>query len=125
MAEFYILLFLFGGIGYLLLECVWRGRTHWSMGITGGITFTLLYLVFTRMGGGLLLLKCLIGAVLITSMEFVTGAIVNVGFQMGVWDYSSRRFQLYGQVCLTYSMLWLVLSLPIALVVQAIYAVWG
>jgi uncharacterized membrane protein len=118
-------LFLFGGVAYLILELVWRGRTHWSMGVAGGAAFVLLYAVFTRMGEGALLLKCLIGALLITSLEFISGAIVNVGLKLNVWDYSQKRYQLYGQVCLTYSLLWGALCLPVALLVQAIHAVWG
>jgi len=118
-------LFLFGGVAYLVLELVWRGRTHWSMGVTGGIALVLLYGVFTRIGEGALLFKCIVGAILITSLEFISGSIVNVGLKLNVWDYSHKRYQLYGQVCLTYSILWGLLCLPVALLVQAIHDVWG
>ena len=29
-------LFLVGAGGYCLLELLWRGRTHWTMALTGG-----------------------------------------------------------------------------------------
>lgn len=109
----------------MVLELVWRGRTHWSMGVTGGAALILLYVVFTRMGEGMLLLKCLVGAVLITCLEFISGAIVNVGLKQNVWDYSKKRYHLYGQICLTYSVLWGFLCLPVALLVKAIHDVWG
>ena len=42
-AEKLSFLFLFGGVGYGLVELIWRGRTHPSMVITGGICFLLVY----------------------------------------------------------------------------------
>ena len=45
-------------------------------------------------------------------MEFITGAVVNVLLGWGVWDYSDRPLNLYGQVCLLYSLYWLLLSIP-------------
>lgn len=38
-------LFLFGGAGYGLIELIWRGHTHPSMVVTGGICFVILYSV--------------------------------------------------------------------------------
>lgn len=93
--------------------------------MTGGIALVLLYGVFIRIGEGALLFKCIVGAILITSLEFISGSIVNVGLKLNVWDYSHKRYQLYGQVCLTYSILWGLLCLPVALLVQAIHDVWG
>lgn len=34
-----VCLFLFGGISYCLIEISWRGYTHWTMGIVGGLCF--------------------------------------------------------------------------------------
>ena len=115
----YPALFLFGGAAYMMLELLWRRRTHWSMGILGGLAFLLLFLVFSRIGAGQLILKGAIGAVLITALEFLTGAVVNIKYKWNVWDYSALRFNLYGQVCLIYSGLWFFLSIGIALIVQA------
>lgn len=118
----YLVLFLLSGGLYLLLELFWRGHTHWSMGVIGGAAFLLLYLVFARMGPGRLPLKCAVGALLITAVEFTGGAVVNVGLGWRVWDYSARRYNLYGQICLAYSALWGLLSLPLALASQWIAA---
>ncbi len=35
----YICVFLSGGIIYSFIEVAWRGYTHWSMTIAGGICF--------------------------------------------------------------------------------------
>lgn len=115
----YPALFLLGGAAYMTIELLWRRRTHWSMGILGGLAFLLLFLVFSRIGAGQLILKGAIGAVLITALEFLTGAVVNIKYKWNVWDYSALRFNLYGQVCLAYSGLWFLLSIGIALIAQA------
>ena len=32
-----------GSIGYRMIEVLWRGRTHWTMGICGGVCFLFIY----------------------------------------------------------------------------------
>ena len=36
-----LILFLFGGTGYAMLELLWRGFTHWSMFVLGGVCYLL------------------------------------------------------------------------------------
>ena len=38
----YLGLFLLGAAGYSLLEVLWRGYTHWTMGVTGGLFLAIL-----------------------------------------------------------------------------------
>ncbi len=116
----YFKLFAAGGITYVALELIWRGRSHWSMAIIGGFAFLLLYIVFSAIGPGLILLKALLGALLITAVEFIGGAIVNVALKWNVWDYSKHRYNLFGQICLPYSVLWAFLSVPLAYAAEAI-----
>ena len=52
-----------------------------------------------------------ISAGIITTVEFTVGIIVNVWLKLGVWDYSSKPYNLLGQVCLLYTNLWFLLSL--------------
>ena len=51
-----------------------------------------------------------IGATIITVLEFITGVIVNIIFKMNVWNYSSIPLNIMGQICLPFSLLWLLLS---------------
>ena len=37
-----LIIFLFGGVGYGLIELLWRGRTHPSMVLTGGFCFAII-----------------------------------------------------------------------------------
>ncbi len=108
-----LVLFLLGGVFYALIEVVWRGYTHWSMLVLGGTVFLTLYKLFNKLDKFSLLEKCVIGAGIITMLEFITGCIVNLYFDMGVWNYSRMPFNLLGQVCILYSTMWGFLCIPI------------
>lgn len=111
-----IFLFTFGGIVYGLIEILWRGRTHWSMLLTGGAGFLSLYKIFGRMKDASLFKKCAIGSSVITACEFVSGCIFNLWLKMKVWDYSKLPFNFKGQICALYSFLWGLLCIPINVV---------
>jgi len=51
-------------------------------------------------------------SILITTIELLIGIIVNIIFKMNVWDYSSRKYNLFGQICPLYTFFWFVLSVP-------------
>lgn len=116
----YALLFAAGGGVYMLLECFWRGRTHISMGITGGAAVALLTGLYIRMGAGQYIWKAFLGMLVISALEFVCGAVVNVRLQKNVWDYSGLPMNLYGQICLGFSLIWALLSLLIAAIAQGL-----
>ena len=67
--------------------------------------------------------KCLLGAVIITAVEFCFGCVVNLKFQRNVWDYSRMRGNVLGQICPYFSMLWCILSLPSILFLNLLYTV--
>lgn len=108
-----LVLFLFGGAAYSLIEVLFRGYTHWSMTITGGLCLLILYRHFAAYPHEPLLMKCLFGAIVITVLEFVAGCIVNLWLDWHVWDYSGMMFNLFGQICLPFSALWFFLTIPI------------
>ena len=108
-----LILFLFGGAVYSLIEVMFRGYTHWSMTVTGGLCLVLMYRRFTSIPDDPLMMKCLFGAVTITAMEFAAGCIVNLWLDWQVWDYSGMLFNLYGQICPLFSALWFLLTVPV------------
>ena len=59
-----------------------------------------------------LLSQMVLSAIGITVIEFVSGVIVNLWLDLGVWDYSSLPYNFLGQICLLYSFYWFFLSLP-------------
>ena len=101
-----------GGLGYNLIEILWRGRTHWSMTVAGGICLYLLYTIYGWMGRGRAAVKCLTSALVITAVEFLVGCAVNLWMKLNVWDYSAEPWNVHGQICLTYSFFWLLLGIP-------------
>ena len=102
--------FALGSILYGLTEILWRGWTHWTMLLCGGICFTLMYLVS---GSELSLVKkWLLSTCIITTVEFVAGCIVNLRLHWQVWDYSSLPFSLLGQICPRFILMWFALSIP-------------
>lgn len=106
-------MFSVGAIGYGLLELLWRGYTHWSMPVAGGICFSAFGVLSERLGKARLLIKGLLGGALITTVEFVFGIVFNVILKKGVWDYSKMPFHVLGQICPRYTGLWTLLSIPV------------
>ncbi len=103
--------FLIGGALYTLLELLWRGYSHWTMFIVGGLCFRIICATHTqlkdKMGMGK---QCIVCAAVVTMVEFISGCIINVWFGLGVWDYSNVPFNPFGQVCLPYLGLWVIAS---------------
>lgn len=103
-------LFLLGGAAYVLLEKLWRGRSHWTMFLLGGVCFHQIGMVATLCRSWRYWQKCTLCAALITVSELLCGCLVNLRLRMNVWDYSRCPLQFKGQICLPYSLLWGFLS---------------
>ncbi len=121
MAE-YLSIFTAGGLAYGLLEILWRGHTHWTMLLCGGLCFALMYYIAPLPMS--MPRKCLICAVIITTVEFVTGCIVNLRLGMHVWDYSYLPGNLFGQICPHFTLMWLLLSIPGLWLCSALRLLW-
>ena len=106
----YLLIYTIGGLIYGALELAWRGWTHWTMLLCGGLCFLLMYQISAL--GLPLVRKCVLCAAAITTVEFLTGCLVNLRLGWGVWDYSAMPFNLLGQICPQFLLIWLGLSLP-------------
>lgn len=108
----WVFLFCTGGVLYWCMEMMARGRSHWTMVIVGGICFFLcgvLNEIFTFSMP--LLLQGVLGAVLITVVEFISGCIINLCYCMEVWDYSNFPLNVLGQICLPFSILWIFVAI--------------
>lgn len=107
----FLILLSSGGLIYVLIEFLYRGRSHWSMFLVGGICFVLI--------GGLnnwfpwnwsILRQMGISAAIVTAVEFVSGILLNMVLNLDVWDYSNMPFNIYGQICLPFTVIWFFLS---------------
>jgi len=107
-----------GCIIYFYFEIFVRGYSHISMFILGGVCFNLVGYIGNKMldiSAKLIfriLLIMFISSFLITTLEFLTGLYVNVYLGLSVWDYTHMRMNLFGQICLLYSLIWGLMGLP-------------
>ena len=107
------ILFLTGSCAYPTLEMAWRGHTHYSMALAGGVCLCIIdHICCGMLEGRSLFTRCLAGSGLITGVEIAAGIIVNQVMGLGVWDYSDMPMNIMGQVCLPYSVLWFGMTLP-------------
>ena len=107
-----MLLAIFGGEVYVLLEMAWRGHSHWTMFLLGGICFLALGLINEVIPWEMpLWIQVLIGACIVTALEFLAGCVVNLWLGWGVWDYSGLPGNIPGQICPQYFLLWIPVSL--------------
>ena len=101
-----------GGLLYILMEVAWRGRSHWTMFFLGGLCFISLGLINEVLPWDMpLWQQVVIGAGIITVLEFMTGCVVNLWLRWGVWDYSNMTGNVLGQICPQYCLLWIPVSL--------------
>lgn len=108
----HIILFLIGGMIYFCLEIIWRGYSHWTMVLIGGVCFVACGLINEVFDWNMPMWKqMLICSMSITSIEFVSGCVLNLILELNVWDYTGMPFNILGQICLPFSLLWFALSL--------------
>lgn len=107
-----IFLYIIGGLIYLLIEILFRGHTHWTMFIIGGLCFTLIGLLNECPNLRLSLIsQGVLGSIIITTLEFISGVVINIILKWNVWDYSNQPLNLLGQICLPFSLAWIFLAI--------------
>ena len=99
------ILFAVGGVGYVLLEFLWRGWSHISMFAAGGVCFLLLGRLEETEPKLPAAVRPLAGAAIITMVELAAGLAVNRDY--AVWDYRDRPGNFCGQICPLFSVLWI------------------
>ncbi|WP_419749938.1 putative ABC transporter permease [Terrisporobacter petrolearius] len=108
----YLTLFLIGGITYCFIEIVYRGYSHYSMIIVGGLCFILIGSINEFSNKEIpLLLQMLISVLIVNIVELVSGIIINRILLLNVWDYSQLKYNFLGQISLNSSIAWFFLSL--------------
>ena len=102
------MLFAIGGCIYVALELLWRGRSHGSMFLAGGLCFLLighLGRVEPRLPWPI---RAVAGAGIITMVELGVGLLVNRDY--GVWDYRAQPGNFLGMICPQFCLLWIPLA---------------
>ena len=104
---------LMGGVLYCALEMAVRGSTHPSMAVCGAICVVFIYRLNERYPRVPILIRALFGGLFITGVELLAGCLLNLGLGFSVWDYSGLPYHFLGQICLSYSILWFLLCIPL------------
>ena len=100
-----------GGFIYVFIELAFRGRSHWTMFLLGGLCFYLIGLVSELYPWDMpLISQMFISSIIVTSLEFIFGVFLNIFLGLGIWDYSNLPYNLCGQICLIFSIAWFFLS---------------
>ena len=88
----YIILLCVGGVLYACCELIFRGYTFKTMAFVGGVCFVLCGLVNEFIDWKTPLpLQMLICAVIVTTVEFVAGVILNIGLGLNMWDCAAMN----------------------------------
>ena len=116
-----------GGSTYYLIEIWFRGFSHWTMFVLGGVALTFCSFQGEVMHWSEPMWIQIIRAVLfLTSLEFMTGIICNKWLKIGIWDYRDQPFQLCGQICLPFMVMFSgLLCLAIVLGGVVLWGVYG
>lgn len=107
----YLTLLIIGRAAYYLIEILARGSSHWTMFVVGGICFVLVGIINEITPMMSLVQQMILSAIIITAVEFVSGCILNIWLELGIWDYTDEFGNILGQICPKHTVYWLLLSL--------------
>lgn len=108
----YFYLFAVFGVIYMSIEMIVRDGhyTHWSMGVVGGVCGVVIGLINEFMSKQTPLpLQMLLGCAVITTLELISGCILNLWLGLDIWHYDT--LDILGQISLPSSIAWFFLSL--------------
>ena len=89
-----LLILIIMGCVYTNIEMIFRGYTHPSMIIVGGICGMLAGLINDITPAMKMYKQCILSAVIITVVEYISGWILNIKLGLNIWDYTNLKFNL-------------------------------
>lgn len=99
-----------GGL-YGLMEIVYRGYTHWSMVLLAVLLSIPLDICNEHLPWEMpIWLQAICGGVIVTLGELVTGLLLNVWLGFDIWNYSKLWGNLWGQICIQFTVRWMVIA---------------
>ena len=88
----YLIIFGLGAFSYGLIEIVWRGYSHWSMMLAGGLCFVAFSVIEQNFSHIHILYKGISGSIIVTVVELVFGTVFNLMLGLDVWNYNNVPF---------------------------------
>ena len=92
------------------MEVLFDNTSDRSMGLVGGLLFVICG-SFDEWFNIPFVANCFFIATVIVVAEYIAGMIFNRNYQ--IWDYRKMPFNLNGQICLSFWLVWLVIIAPI------------
>lgn len=89
----------------MLLELIWRKKTHLAMGVAGGLCAVILlniYQKYTLPFPAVFFISMFV----ISAVEMLFGYLLNIKLGLSIWNYGKQKLNFHGQVCLKYSLIW-------------------
>lgn len=108
-----IILFITFGSIYYLLEILYDGTSHWAMFVCAGLSGIVgdyLHVFHPRMA---IIKKSFFITSVILVLEYISGYILNIHYKLNVWDYSNMHFNLDGQICMVFALIWFFIFSPL------------
>lgn len=97
-----------------------EGKSNLYMFCISGISALLIGLLNELKRDIKIFYQCMIGCILITTLEYFSGVILNIELGYNFWDYSDLPLNLNGQICIWFSFIWFML-IPCAIAVDDWY----
>jgi uncharacterized membrane protein len=83
------------------------------MAIVGGVCFILVGLLNEFYTWDMALIsQMFLSAIITTVIELIAGIVLNIFLKLNIWDYGNLPYNFIGQICLLYTNIWFILSLP-------------
>ena len=100
------------GMVYFVIEGVWRipkgGYANISMLAVGGLCGLLVGSInqIPRFYNMSVWKQSVIGTFIVLAVEYISGHILNIKPGLAIWDYSNMYFNINGQICFEFAVLW-------------------
>ena len=101
--------FCIGGTIYAAIEILWRGWTHITMFVLGGLCFLLIGLLGRQRPRPSLPVQVGFGLLICVSGELLFGLLFNRDYT--IWDYRRLPGNLGGQICPQFAVLWVPITI--------------
>ena len=115
-------MFVVGYCVYIAMEVTARGNSYALMGVVGGLSLIFCGCLNDEISWDIPLFhQAILGGIIITSMEYITGWIDRMYLGWRMWDYSNMILHdPLGIVCVPFFLLWCVLAVVAVLVDDSI-----
>lgn len=107
-----ILLFIIGFCLYITIEVLFRSYSYPLMGVVGGISLIIVDKINDRISWDMpLILQCIIGGLIITILELLSGEFALHILNVRMWDYSGMWLSSFDNLlCPLFSFFWCLLA---------------